>query len=190
VKILFALLSLARFASEHRWSVLLTLFTVFAFVPMAANAQTEVIPGVTIGMDNQFVYPHTSLPGATGIDFSFIGAFAPMYPPEESHTVVIVFEWGPTASGPWSTSPDNVNTVPGGMTDVFATGVYHGPEDAPFVAIHFYAGDFMTVSGEFTHLSVIPEPGSFALAGVGLIALISIGFRRHRVHRDFAGYRL
>jgi hypothetical protein len=130
-------------------------------------------------MDNQFVYPHTSLPGSTGIDFSFTGGFAPFYPPEESHTVVIDFEWGPTPSGPWSVSPDNVNTVPGGITDFFATGVYHGPADAPFVAIHFYAGGLMTASGTFTHTSVVPEPSAIVLAGVGLSWLL-IARRRNR----------
>jgi hypothetical protein len=143
-----------------------------------AVAQTEVLFN-PIGMDNQFVFPHTSLPGATGIDFSFIGAFAPLYPAPVSHTVVIVFEWGPTAAGPWTPSPDNVNTVPGGMTDVFATGVFHGPEDAPFVAIHFYAGGLMTASGEFTHTSfVVPEPQSIALMAGALAMLV---FRRCRV---------
>ncbi|MCI0332819.1 MAG: PEP-CTERM sorting domain-containing protein [Planctomycetes bacterium] len=170
---------LIRAANEHHRLALLVACAVLAVLPIAASAQTEMIPGVTIGMDNQFVFPHTSLPGATGIDFSFMGAFAPHYPPEESHTVVIVFEWGPTATGPWSTSPDNVNTVPGGMTDLFATGVYHGPEDAPFVAIHFYAGDFMTVSGEFTHTSVIPEPSAILLVGVGLMSL-PLACRRRR----------
>jgi hypothetical protein len=53
------------------------------------------------------------------------------------------------------------------MTDPFASGIYHGPEDAPFVAIHFYAGGIMTVGGAFTHTSVvIPEPSAIALAGV------------------------
>jgi hypothetical protein len=134
-------------------------------------------------MDNQFVFPHTSLPGATGIDFSFIGAFAPHYPDPFSHTVVVTFEWGPTATGPWSTSPDNVNTVPGGMTDVFATGVYNGPDDAPFVAIHFYAGAFMTMTGEFSHIStIVPEPGTSVLAGAGLAALWMTR-RRRRLDR-------
>jgi hypothetical protein len=131
-------------------------------------------------MDNQFVFPHTSLPGATGIDFSFFGAFAPHYPMPESHTVVITFEWGPTATGPWTTSPDNVNTVPGGMTDLFATGVFHGPEDAPFVAIHFYAGAFMTMTGEFSHIStVIPEPSAMLLAVLGMVSMLGT-FRRRR----------
>ena len=156
-----------------KWSlvggvVLQTLVAAALFSNMAV-AQTEVLFN-PIGMDNQFVYPHTSLPGATGIDFSFAGGFAPIYPPEESHTVVIVFEWGPTATGPWTPSPDNVNTVPGGMTDFFATGVFHGTEDSPFVAIHFYAGGLMTVSGEFTHTSIaVPEPHSVALV-MGVLA--------------------
>jgi hypothetical protein len=128
------------------------------------RAQSETI-FTGIGADTQLVFSHTSIPGATGIDFSFAGAFAPMYPPEESHLVVIVFEWGPTATGPWTESPDHLNTVPGGMTDLYATGTYNGPEDAPFVAIHFYAGGLMTVSGTFDHISV-PEPGGlFILLG-------------------------
>jgi hypothetical protein len=65
------------------------------------------------------------------------------------------------------------------MTDVFATGVYNGPDDAPFVAIHFYAGGFMTMGGEFTHLStVVPEPGAMLLAGVGVMSLLSLVRRR------------
>ncbi|MBX7075007.1 MAG: hypothetical protein K1X71_17835 [Pirellulales bacterium] len=142
--------------------------------------QTETLSGATIGMDNQFVFAHTSLPEATGIDFSFSGGFAPMYPLEESHTVVINFEWGPTATGPWTVSPDYVNTVPGGMTDFFATGVFPGPDDAPFVAIHFYAGDFMVVSGTFTHTSVIPEPATWSQGMLGASMLGVLGFRRHR----------
>jgi hypothetical protein len=141
--------------------------------------QTETLSGIVIGMDNQLVFPHTSLPGATGIDFSFSGGFAPMYPLEESHTVVINFEWGPTATGPWTVSPDYVNTVPGGMTDFFATGVFPGPDDAPFVAIHFYAGDFMVVSGTFTHTSVIPEPATWSLAFFGALLLGVFAWRRH-----------
>jgi hypothetical protein len=146
----------------------------------AASAQTEILFN-PIGMDNQFVFPHVSLPGANGIDFSFTGAFAPMYPPEESHTVVIDFEWGPSATGPWSVSPDNVNTVPGGMTDLFATGIFHAPEDAAFVAIHFYAGGLMTVSGEFTHTSTVPEPSAASLLLLGLTTFGGAeGYRRFR----------
>lgn len=139
---------------------------VLAFFGVVADpslGQTEMI-FQPIGMDTQLVFPHTSIMGATGIDFSFTGGFAPSYPDPISHTVVINFEWGPTATGPWTVSPDYVNTVPGGMTDFFATGVFPGPSDAPFVAIHFYAGALMTASGAFTHTSVIPEPTSLARA--------------------------
>jgi hypothetical protein len=130
-------------------------------------------------MDTPLVYDHTSLPGATGIDFSFAGGFAPTYPMGVSHTVVITFEWGPTATGPWSTSPDNVNTVPGGTTDFFATGVYNGPDDAPWVRIHFYAGAIMFVSGEFTHTStIIPEPGAMLPAMLGIGSLLGTLRRR------------
>jgi hypothetical protein len=148
----------------------------------SAHAQTEFISGQPIGMDTQLVYPHTSLPGATGIDFSFTGAFAPMYPEMESHTVVITFEWGPSAIGPWTASPDYVNTVPGGMTDFFATGVFPGPEDAPFVAIHFYAGGLMITSGEFTHASIVPEPSAALLFALGAVPL-GIWKWRRRVRR-------
>jgi hypothetical protein len=91
---------LAGAAGGYRRLAPLLACAVLAVLPTAANAQVEIIPGTTIGMDNQFVFPHTSLPGATGIDFSFIGAFAPHYPAPVSHTVVIAFEWGPTATGP------------------------------------------------------------------------------------------
>ena len=141
----------------------------------SVRAQTETIFH-SIGMDNQLVFPHTSFPGASGIDFSFTGAFSPTYPAEDSHTVVIDFEWGPSATGPWAVSPDNVKTVPGGKTAFFATGVYHGPADAPFVAIHFYAGGLMTASGDFTHVSVVPEPKPVMLLLPGLAVLI--GWRR------------
>lgn len=156
--------------------------------PLAASAQTEFLFN-PIGMDNQFVFPHVSLPGANGIDFSFTGAFSPMYPDPFSHSVVITFEWGPTATGPWTVSPDNVNTVPGGKTDVFATGVFHAPEDAPFVAIHFYAGGLMTVSGEFVHTSTaIPEPSSACLLVLGLSTLVAAKGRwRHLPFKKNAG---
>ena len=72
---------------------------------------------------------------------------------------------GATATGPWSLRPDYVNTVPGGMTDFFMTGVFTSPEEAPFVAIHFHAGGLMITRGEFEHVSV-PLPASGAMLGV------------------------
>jgi len=116
-------------------------------------------------------FAHAHVPGAVGIDYSFSGSFAPSYPIPESHAVVIDFEWGPTAAGPWTFSPDNVTTVPAGMTHFFATGVYHGPEEDPFVRIHFYAGGLMTVSGDYTHVSVVPEPSALLLFSLGIPAL-------------------
>jgi hypothetical protein len=152
----------------------------FAAWPSSVMAQTEPIGG-GIGADSvRGPFAHTSLPGAVGIDFSFFGAFAPMYPPEESHLVVIVFEWGPTAAGPWTESPDFLNTVPGGTTDLYGTGVYPGPEDAAFVRLHFYAGGLMTVTGEFTHTSVVPEPASLTFLAAAACPLL---LRRRRAVR-------
>jgi hypothetical protein len=160
-----------KFAYCYRRACLAFLI-LLALSSASARAQTEIIFG-PISADPQFVFAHTSLPGATGINFSFFGAFAGAYPPEDLHTAVITFEWGPTATGPWSTSPDFINTVPGAMTDFYMTGVYPGPEDAPFVAIHFFADALITVSGEFTHTSTvaIPEPASI---GIALCALASV----------------
>ncbi len=139
-----------------------------ALLSNQANAQIEIF-STPVGMDNQLVFPHTSLPGATGIDFSLFTAISPVYPIPESHTIVFVFEWGPTATGPWTTGPDYVNSVPAAMTDLFFTGVFHGPEDAPFVALHMYAGGLMIVSGEFSHISVaVPEPTSAGLILCGV----------------------
>lgn len=139
-------------------------------VPVLAAAQSETI-FTGIGMDTPLTFAHLSLPGATGIDFRFTGAFAPIYADTESHVVVITFEWGPTALGPWAFSPDNVKTVPGGVTAFFDTGVYSGPADAPFVRIHFYAGGLMTASGTFSHVSSVPEPAPVSLFVVGLAAI-------------------
>ncbi len=151
-------------------ATLLVLLVLMLF-PRPAGAQTETL-FQTVGADTARTFAHDSLPGATGIDFSFSFAIAAAYPPEESHTLVVVFEWGPTAAGPWTASPDNVKSVPGAMTSFFDSGVFHGPEDAPFVQIHFYAGGLMTVSGSFTHASVVPEPrrAVLLLLGIGLLA--------------------
>ncbi len=146
-------------------------------------AQTEVLPFPTIGMDSRFDFVHTGLPGALGIDFRFAGAFAPHYPAEESHTVVVTFEWRNSVADPWSSSPDHVKTVPGAMTAFFDTGVFRAPVDASLVAIHFFAGDFMTVSGDFSHISVVPEPSRAWLFACGLGV---IGWAAHAVSRRAA----
>jgi MYXO-CTERM domain-containing protein len=139
--------------------------------PVLAAAQTETI-FMSLGSDSVSPsFAHASLPGATGIDFRLFGAFDGAYAPGTLHEVVIWFEWGPSAIGPWSASPDNVKTVPGAVTTLFDTHVYHGPEDAPFVRVHFAAGGLMTVSGSFTHSSVVPEPNGALLALLGLAAL-------------------
>ena len=141
-----------------------------SLLPGALWAQTETF-FQTVGADTPRTFAHLSLPGATGIDFSLSIAIAPTYPETESHILVAVFEWGPTDTGPWSASPDNVKSIVGGATRFFDTGVYHGPDDAPWVRVHFYAGAIMTVSGTFTHTSVVPEPPAAWLLGGGLAAL-------------------
>lgn len=156
-------------------------------VCVSAHAQTETI-FQPVGMDTQRVFVHTALPGATGIDFSFMAGVAPTYPEEESHILVTVFEWGPTAIGPWSASPDNVNSILGGATRFVSTGVFHAPADAAFVALHFYAGAIMTVSGSFTHTSVVPEPlaAGMWLTGVGLIGWLAKRRGRRGIRRGNA----
>lgn len=149
-------------------------------VPGMARAQTETL-FQPVGADTVRTFEHDSLPGAIGIDFSFSFAIAAAYPPEESHILVVVFEWGPSATGPWTTSPDNVKSVPGAVTSFFSSGVFHGPDDADWVRIHFYAGGLMTVSGTFTHASVVPEPASAALLLLGLPLL---ALRRSRLARQ------
>lgn len=134
-------------------------------------AQTETLSGVTVGSDTPLTFAHASLPGATGIDFRMAVAIAPTYAMGITNTLVATFEWGPTAAGPWSLSPDNVRSVPGGTTAFFDTGVFHGPADAPFVRLHLYAGGFMVLSGSFEHVSVVPEPPLALLLMGGLMAL-------------------
>lgn len=139
--------------------------------PGRAQAQDETLTGVSLGGDTSLTFAHLSLPGATGIDFRFLGAFAPAYPVGTSHTVVMTFEWGATDTGPWSSSPDHAKTVPGGATAFFDSGWFQAPHDAPFVRIHFYAGGLMLVSGIFSHASVVAEPASATLLALGLGAL-------------------
>ncbi len=144
--------------------------------PPALRAETEIVSTV-IGMDTVLTFTHASVPGAEGMNFSFIGALSPMYPDTESHLLVVDFEWGAAAAGPWSVGPDIMTTVPGGMTTVMDTGVFHGPAETPFVRIRFHAGGPMVASGEFTHVSLVPEPASAGLLMSGLVALAA-GRRR------------
>jgi hypothetical protein len=169
------------------FSGLLLFAALLVFAPFRVHAQTELISGQPIGMTTRLVFPHVSLPGATGIDFSYMGAFAPTYTAPDSHTVVINFEWGPSALGPWTVSPDYVNTVPGGPTDLFSTGTFRAPADASFVAVHFHAGAIMFTSGEFAHVSAVPEPSAAVLVLAGVcVVLLRI---RRRALRSARGAR-
>ncbi len=142
-----------------------------ALISAGARAQTDAFVQ-TVGMDTVRTFTHTSVPGATGIDFSLTCAISPTYPEPESHTIVFVFEWGPSLTGPWLTSPDYVNSVPAARTDFFATGVFHATGDAAFVRLHMYAGGIMVVSGEFTHTSVPTPAGAGVLLGAGAIMCV------------------
>ncbi len=153
--------------------------TVLLALSTAANGQVETL-FQPVGMNTQRVFAHPGLADATGIDFSFSAAISPTFPEDESHILVTVFEWGPTAIGPWAASPDNVNSVRGGTTRFMSTGVFHGPDDAAFVAIHFYAGALMTVSGDFVHASVVPEPSLVVMLATGGALITWVARRRKR----------
>ena len=139
-----------RFYRLLGWGVAAVVAT--AALSSAARAETEHF-FQPVGMDTQLVFPHAAVPGAIGTDFSFWGAIAggprkptdPPWPAPVSHILVIDFEWGPTATGSWTSSPDNVKSIPVEETSLWSTGVYHAPAEAPFVAIHFYAGNLMGV---------------------------------------------
>ncbi|MBX3599939.1 MAG: PEP-CTERM sorting domain-containing protein [Rubrivivax sp.] len=146
------------------------------------GAETESITG-PIGSDTAHTFAHAAVPGAVAMSFHFAGGFAPMYPDTETHTVVVVFEWGPTPAGPWTASPDHVKSVPGGTTAFFDTGVFSTPGEAPFVQLHFYAGGLMFVSGAFDHVSVVPEPATAALWLAGLAGLAG-ALRRRAARAD------
>lgn len=140
-------------------------------LPALVQAQSETI-FFGVGMDTPSAsFAQASMPGATGIDFRLMIAIAPAFPETETHPLVVDFEWGSGPAGPWTASPDNVASVVGGATRFFDTGVYHGPSDAPWVRLHFYAGGLMTVSGTFTHTSAVPEPPAALLLTVGALAL-------------------
>ncbi len=148
-------------------------FASAAVLPLAAQAQTESI-FFSIGTDTPSpAFAHLSAPGATGIDFDLFGAFASADPDGLSREVFIWFEWATTPTGPWTTSPPNIKTIPAGITTLFDTHVYHGPEDAPFVRLHFAAGALMTVSGTFSHVSVVPELPPAMMLAIGLAALLA-----------------
>ena len=87
--------------------------TLLLVLAAPVGAETESITG-PIGSDTAHTFAHAAVPGAVAMNFHFAGGFAPMFPDTETHTVVVVFEWGPTPAGPWTASPDHVKSVPGG----------------------------------------------------------------------------
>lgn len=134
-----------------------------------------------VGADTVFAFPHALVAGTTDLSFRFGGGFAPTYAPEVTHLVVVNFEWGPTPAGPWSSSPDQLKSIPGGATTFFDTGVFTTalamPMDAAFVQLHLHAGGLMFVDGLFEHVSIVPEPASALLMLIGTGALAA---RRRR----------
>jgi hypothetical protein len=119
-------------------------------------------------------------PGPFGTDYSLLLAIAPTYAPEESHILVVTFEWQNSIGGEWFSSPDNAVSVYGGATRLFETGHYIHPDVPARVALHFWGGgpnpiNFI-VAGTYSHLPVVPTPGALGLAGIGLM----VALRRRR----------
>ncbi len=144
------------------------------FSALPVQAEIDAVTGA-VGADTVFVFPHALVAGTTDLSFHFGGGFAPTYPPDVTHLVVVTFEWGPTPTGPWSLSPDHLKSIPGGVTTFFDTGVFTVPlampMDAAFVQLHLHAGGLMFVDGLFEHVSIVPEPASALLMLIGTGAL-------------------
>lgn len=134
----------------------------------AASAQVDVFGGFFVppGPDgSRLEFAHTPEPGAVGTDYWLSSAIAPV--DDETHILVVTFEWQNTPGGPWFTSPDNAVSVPPGMTRFFDTGVFSSTDVPWRTALHFWAGGPMVVTGEFGHTSVLPSPGSLAMLATG-----------------------
>lgn len=132
------------------------------------------VPAGTMG--SRIEFDHVPDPGAIGTDHNLLLAIAPTYAPEESHILVVTFEWQNVLGGDWFSSPDNAVSVHGGATRFFDTGHYIHSDVPARVALHFWGGgpnpvNFF-VTGTYSHTSVVPAPGLLGLVGIaGMSAL-------------------
>jgi hypothetical protein len=118
------------------------------------------------------------LPNATGIEFKVVGDFLPSYPIGETHDLLVTYIWGPTASGPWSTSQVYSRPVPGGYQVSLFFPMFVGP-DALFAGLRMQSDARITGAGEFVHNALnAPEPSSIALAAIALVGLVTLCRRK------------
>jgi hypothetical protein len=112
-------------------------------------------------------------PNAAGIEFQVVGDFLPSYPTGETHNLLVTYIWGPTASGPWNTSPVFSRSLPGGHQIPLFFPTYIGP-DALFAGVRMQSDARITAAGEFVHSALnVPEPSSIALAALALASLFA-----------------
>ncbi len=155
-----------------------------------AMAQSEFFPATTIpgsSVGSHFEFANTAGTGSfTQFNFTGVATHADTPPPGFPpilHTLVIVFEWR-IAPGlehdftNWGQSVDHISTVVGGMSNPFSTGTFITPGAWDTVAVHFYAGFPITVTGMFNHeWTTVPAPGAIAMFGISA-CLGAIGRRR------------
>ncbi|CAG1001299.1 hypothetical protein PHYC_02905 [Phycisphaerales bacterium] len=129
-----------------------------------ASAQVDVFGGFFVPpgpAGSRLEFDHVPAPGAVGTDYWLSCAIAPM--DDETHILVVTFEWQNTPGGEWFSSPDNAVSVRPFETRWFDTGVFSSTDVPWRTALHFWVGGPMVVSGEFGHTSVLPAPASVGL---------------------------
>lgn len=134
----------------------------------AASAQVDVFGGFFVPpgtMGSRLEFDHIPDAGAVGTDYWLSCAIAPI--DDETHILVVTFEWQNTPGGEWLSSPDNAVSVRPFETRWFDTGVFSSTDVPWRTALHFWAGGPMVVTGTFGHTSVLPTPGSLAMAAAG-----------------------